>query len=386
MPYDNSRGYFRDEDDFPGPAHDGRGRALARRQRRLPRPLLPLRRRVRPARAVRHAGAVRLDVRRHVGGPAPDLAAVRATAPSQRACSPSAQAHQVRACYGAKLTMIDAWFGRVLDAIDRNELWDDTAVIVCTDHGHYLGEKDIWGKPGVPVYEPLGHIPLMVAWPGVEAGASRRADHERRHLRDAGRPLRRRRPSTARTASRWCRCSRGEATSRARVRALRRLGPRGAPDRRTPQVRPRAGGRQRAALDVVEPLVDDAGTVAPDAPPAAPGRPRATLDRMPGIEGAGDPPAVRAGRPAAVLGDGPVQRQPPLRPATTTRPRTRTSPARSASASTRIGYARRCARSRRRRISSSGWGSRKRPLLQNAPVGCTRQMMHLLLSGAPHLR
>ena len=57
------------------------------------------------------------------------------------------QARQVRAQYGAKLTMIDTWFGRVLDAIDRNDLWDDTAVIVCTDHGHYLGEKDIWGKP-----------------------------------------------------------------------------------------------------------------------------------------------------------------------------------------------------------------------------------------------
>ncbi|MGH8631371.1 MAG: sulfatase-like hydrolase/transferase, partial [Burkholderiales bacterium] len=45
-------------------------------------------------------------------------------------------------------------------------------VFVCTDHGHYLGEKDIWGKPGVPVYEPLGHIPLMIAWPRAEAGVS----------------------------------------------------------------------------------------------------------------------------------------------------------------------------------------------------------------------
>jgi arylsulfatase A-like enzyme len=80
------------------------------------------------------------------------------------------EGHQVRACYGAKLTMIDAWFGRVIDAIDRNALWDDTVVIVCTDHGHYLGEKDIWGKPGVPVYQPLGHIPLMVSWPGVTPG------------------------------------------------------------------------------------------------------------------------------------------------------------------------------------------------------------------------
>jgi hypothetical protein len=37
---------------------------------------------------------------------------------------------------------------------------------VCTDHGHYLGEKDCWGKPAVPIYSTLGHIPLLVAWPG----------------------------------------------------------------------------------------------------------------------------------------------------------------------------------------------------------------------------
>ncbi len=82
-----------------------------------------------------------------------------------------AEGRQVRAQYGAKLTMIDAWFGRLLDALDRNDRWRDTAVIVCTDHGHYLGEKDIWGKPGVPIYQPLGHIPLMIAWPGRAAGA-----------------------------------------------------------------------------------------------------------------------------------------------------------------------------------------------------------------------
>jgi arylsulfatase A-like enzyme len=82
------------------------------------------------------------------------------------------QARQIRACYGGKLTMIDSWFGRVLDAIDRNGLWPSTAVIVCTDHGHYLGERDIWGKPPVPVYEPLGHIPLLIAWPGVSPGTS----------------------------------------------------------------------------------------------------------------------------------------------------------------------------------------------------------------------
>lgn len=75
------------------------------------------------------------------------------------------QARQVRAQYGGKLTMIDAWFGTLLDAVP-----DDAAVMVCTDHGHYLGEKDVWGKPGCPVYEPLGRIPLMVRWPGVAGG------------------------------------------------------------------------------------------------------------------------------------------------------------------------------------------------------------------------
>jgi arylsulfatase A-like enzyme len=81
----------------------------------------------------------------------------------------NAQAHQIRAQYGAKLTMIDAWLGRVLDTIDRHGLWANTAVILCTDHGHYLGEKDIWGKPAVPIFDTLGRIPLLVAWPGQAA-------------------------------------------------------------------------------------------------------------------------------------------------------------------------------------------------------------------------
>jgi hypothetical protein len=76
-------------------------------------------------------------------------------------------ARQVRAQYGAKLTMIDHWFGHLLGTLERTGRLDDTVVIVCTDHGHYLGEKDIFGKPGCPVYEPLGHVPLLIAWPGV---------------------------------------------------------------------------------------------------------------------------------------------------------------------------------------------------------------------------
>ncbi len=80
------------------------------------------------------------------------------------------QGRHIRANYGAKLSMIDHWFGKILDVMDRDNLWDDTLFILCTDHGHYLGEKDLWGKPRVPQYETLGHIPLMIAAPGVDCG------------------------------------------------------------------------------------------------------------------------------------------------------------------------------------------------------------------------
>lgn len=80
------------------------------------------------------------------------------------------EGRQLRASYGAKLSMIDHWFGKLLDVMDRDNRWEDTLLILCTDHGHYLGEKDIWGKPRVPQYETLGHTPLMIAAPGVAAG------------------------------------------------------------------------------------------------------------------------------------------------------------------------------------------------------------------------
>ena len=81
------------------------------------------------------------------------------------------QAFQIRAQYAGKLTMIDDWLGKVLDALDNNRLWDNTAVILVTDHGHYLGERDIFGKPAVPIFEQMGHIPLMVSWPGRAPGS-----------------------------------------------------------------------------------------------------------------------------------------------------------------------------------------------------------------------
>lgn len=73
----------------------------------------------------------------------------------------------VRAQYAGKLSMVDHWFGKVLDTLDQLEKWDDTMVIVTTDHGHYLGDYGWMGKPlEAPLYDVLARTPLFAWYPG----------------------------------------------------------------------------------------------------------------------------------------------------------------------------------------------------------------------------
>ena len=67
--------------------------------------------------------------------------------------------------FAGKTTMVDRWFGRVLDRLDRVQAWDDTMVIVTSDHGHYLGDYGWMGKPQAPVYDVLARTPLLIAHP-----------------------------------------------------------------------------------------------------------------------------------------------------------------------------------------------------------------------------
>ena len=171
-PYDNSRGWFRDEHDFPGP------RVMSEATRWLTDEA-PAHERFllfvdefdphEPFDTPEPYASMYDDTwdrPQHLVWPPYTIGAVARGVIDER------EARQIRAQYGAKLTMIDAWFGRLLDALEHGGYFDDTIVIVCTDHGHYLGEKDIFGKPGCPIYEPLGHTPLLIAAPGVTGGAT----------------------------------------------------------------------------------------------------------------------------------------------------------------------------------------------------------------------
>jgi arylsulfatase A-like enzyme len=71
----------------------------------------------------------------------------------------------VRSQFAGKVTMVDRWFGRVLDALDEHDLWDETMVVVTSDHGFLLGEHGWVGKNEPPCYDVLAKTPLFVWHP-----------------------------------------------------------------------------------------------------------------------------------------------------------------------------------------------------------------------------
>jgi len=68
----------------------------------------------------------------------------------------------VRAEYAALVSMCDEYLGKVLDIMDELDMWDDTMVIVNTDHGFLLGEHDWWAKCVQPFYGEIAHSPLFI--------------------------------------------------------------------------------------------------------------------------------------------------------------------------------------------------------------------------------
>jgi arylsulfatase A-like enzyme len=72
------------------------------------------------------------------------------------------QVQHVRYENAALVSMCDHYLGQVLDLMDELDLWEDTMLIVCTDHGFLLGEHDWWAKCVQPFYNEVAHTPLFL--------------------------------------------------------------------------------------------------------------------------------------------------------------------------------------------------------------------------------
>ena len=76
----------------------------------------------------------------------------------------------IRQNYTAMCENIDRVIGLYLGELTRNGELDNTIIIFGSDHGEMLGDHGRWGK-SVP-YHASASVPLMVAGPGIQRGAT----------------------------------------------------------------------------------------------------------------------------------------------------------------------------------------------------------------------
>ncbi len=76
--------------------------------------------------------------------------------------------HAFLRAYLASIAYADALLGRVLDRMDETGLWDNTMVVLWSDHGWQLGEKLAFRK--FTLWERALRVPLFIGGPGIAPG------------------------------------------------------------------------------------------------------------------------------------------------------------------------------------------------------------------------
>lgn len=74
------------------------------------------------------------------------------------------QEEAVRA-YLASVSYADAQFGKLLDELENSPYADNTIIVLWSDHGWHLGEKEHWRK--ATLWEEVTRVPLIIYAPGM---------------------------------------------------------------------------------------------------------------------------------------------------------------------------------------------------------------------------
>jgi arylsulfatase A-like enzyme len=78
---------------------------------------------------------------------------------------------QLRATYYGMMSEVDAHVGRLIEHLEKTGEYDNTLVVICSDHGEMLGDHWLYAKYGY--FDQAFHIPLIVRDPRTEAASGR---------------------------------------------------------------------------------------------------------------------------------------------------------------------------------------------------------------------
>ena len=71
--------------------------------------------------------------------------------------------------YLASITYVDYQLGRLLDALDKSPLSKNTIIVLWSDHGFHIGEKENWEK--FALWDQTTRVPFFIHAPGISANA-----------------------------------------------------------------------------------------------------------------------------------------------------------------------------------------------------------------------
>jgi arylsulfatase A-like enzyme len=86
------------------------------------------------------------------------------------------QLERMKALYAAEVTMVDTWLGNLLDKMSDLGLFENTLLILLSDHGVAHGEHGITGKPPYALWPEVTDIPFLIRHPGGK-GAGEVSDY-----------------------------------------------------------------------------------------------------------------------------------------------------------------------------------------------------------------